>query len=348
MVKYYDPGFKVNVNGSTLAADISGQIRDVKVTHEINTVDSFSFTLVNQYPKMRWTHTSDRDLFRIGGTVSIEMGYVNDMQKIVDGEILTVKPSFPDSGGPTLGIDGQNLGNRLQRSTVSFSFKDKTDTEILNKLIEKTGLKVDAEDTGAGQISREVNGTAWDFLMKRAAEINFEVFVDGKTLIFRKAKPESKAYSLEYGQTLRSFTASLDLKSQVSKVVLRGGHDFATDKDIVGHAGPGDEDGSGSGKTAAKLAADWLGSQAEAEVTETVKSQEEADARAKAIYNQKLRQACKGTAGSIGLPALRAGKVVELTGIGPLFSGLYKITKSIHTLNASGYLTELSVERWRF
>src|SRR5439155_11149086 len=96
MVKYFDPAFKVTVNGTTLSADISGEIKGITVTHQINNVDEFSFTLVNKYPQMRWTHKADRELFRIGGAVAIEMGYVNDMHKMIDGEILKLKPSFPD------------------------------------------------------------------------------------------------------------------------------------------------------------------------------------------------------------------------------------------------------------
>jgi phage protein D len=351
MTKFYDPAFKVQVNGSALAADISGQIKSVTVTHEINTADSFDFTLVNQYPKMRWTHTSDRDLFRIGGAVVIEMGYVSSaLQKLVDGVITSLAPSFPESGGPTLVVKGQNRAYKLQGSEQPFQFVNKTDQEILSQLVEKTGLTVQAEDTGAGPITRtEDKSTAWQFILKRAAEVNFEALVEGKTLIFRKAKLQTQAYSLEYGQTLRSFKASLDLKKQVKQVEVRGNHDFGSDKDIVGKAGPGDELGGGSGqKTAAQLAADWLGSQDVDVQAKPVKTQKEADDLAKAIYNQNLAKACIGDAASVGIPDLRAGKVVELKGLGPLFSGQYKITKSTHTLSESGYQTAFSVERSKF
>jgi uncharacterized protein len=321
------------------------------VTHEINTANSFNFTLVNQYPKMHWTHTSDRDLFRIGSAVVVEMGYVSSaLQKMVDGEITSLEPSFPESGGPTLVIKGQNLAYKLQSPEQALQFTKMTDQEILNKLVEKTGLTVQAEDTGAGQIDRkEDKSTAWQFILKRASEVSFEALVEGKTLIFRKAKLQSQAYSLEYGQTLKSFKATLDLKNQVSKVEVRGNHDFGSDKDIVGKAGPGDELGGGSGqKTAAQLAADWLGSQAVETVSKPGITQKEADDLAKSLYNQKLAKACTGDASSVGIPDLRAGKVVELKGIGPLFGGLYKITKSTHSVDEKGYLTAFSVERWKF
>jgi len=351
MTKFFDPAFKVQVNGSALAADISGQIRSVSVTHEINTANSFTFTLVNQYPKMRWTHTTDADLFRIGGTVVIEMGYVSAaLQDLVDGEITALEPSFPESGGPTLVVKGKNRAYKLQSPEQALQFANLTDLEILNKLVEKTGLTVQAEDTGAGQITRtEDKSTAWQYLLKRASEINFEALVEGKTLIFRKAKLQTQAYSLEYGQSLKSFKPTLDLTKPVSKVEVRGNHDFASDKDIVGKAGPGDELGGGSGqKTAAQLAAEWLGSQAVEVVSKPVKTQKEADDLAKAIYNQKLAKACTGDASSVGIPDLRAGKVVELKGLGPLFSGQYKITKSTHTLDEKGYQTAFSVERSKF
>ncbi len=79
---------------------------------EPNTMDTFSFALVNEYPKMRWTHTSDANLFQEGSVVLIYMGYVDDLQEMIEGEITQISPSFPDSGTPVLTIEGHSAGDR--------------------------------------------------------------------------------------------------------------------------------------------------------------------------------------------------------------------------------------------
>ena len=69
MPKYYAPAFNVQVNGVKLAADISKNITQISVVTKPDSLDNFSFTVVNAYPKMRWTHTSDADLFVEGSSV---------------------------------------------------------------------------------------------------------------------------------------------------------------------------------------------------------------------------------------------------------------------------------------
>jgi phage protein D len=76
-----------------------------------------------------------------------------------------------------------------------------------------------------------------------------------------------------------------------------------------------------------------------------VASQQEADQLAQAIYNEHLLDFITGTGSAIGLPQLRAGTVLELTGLGPRFSGLYYLSQTTHSLNDSGYQTRFSVKR---
>src|SRR6266852_5892362 len=104
MPDYFAPAFRVEVNGANLAADISKNIQHVSVVSEPNTMDTFSISLVNQYPKLRWTHTSDADLFQEGSVVSIAMGYVDDLEPMIEGEITQISPSFPENGSPTITI----------------------------------------------------------------------------------------------------------------------------------------------------------------------------------------------------------------------------------------------------
>jgi phage protein D len=73
---YFAPAFKVEINGAKLMADVSKNITQVRIVNEPDTLDTFSLTLANPYPKMPWTHTDQADLFKEGNAIKIELGYV--------------------------------------------------------------------------------------------------------------------------------------------------------------------------------------------------------------------------------------------------------------------------------
>jgi hypothetical protein len=62
----------------------------------------------------------------------------------------------------------------------------------------------------------------------------------------------------------------------------------------------------------------------------------------------RLNNRLTGTGSTIGNPAIKAGKVISLSGLGSTFSGLYRITEAAHTFDGSGYKTTFKVrtEPW--
>lgn len=67
--------------------------------------------------------------------------------------------------------------------------------------------------------------------------------------------------------------------------------------------------------------------------------------KAKAVIRTKAREACAVEATTIGFPSLRPGCHVDITGLYAPFDGLYYVTKTVHTLDAGGYRTQLSLRR---
>lgn len=52
-----------------------------------------------------------------------------------------------------------------------------------------------------------------------------------------------------------------------------------------------------------------------------------------------------GSGQTLGLPQMRKGARVELLGLGAKFSGIYEVTKSTHTIGASGYTTSFDARK---
>lgn len=360
MASFFAPAFKVNINGSSLAADVSKNITDVSVTLELDTSDHFSLTVANPYPQMPWTHGDHLDLFKEGNSIKVEMGYVDELKLMLDGEITRISPTFPESGSPTLRVEGHNLLHRLQGSRKTRTFKDMTDKQIVERIAQDVNLtpEVDATDTKHPYVI-QYSQTDLSFIKERAKSIHFEVLVEGTTLKFRKSQAGmTKTYTLVWGNPsksfdpttqvlpLRSFTPTLNTQEQVSEVIVRG-YSVKDKKEITGRAGTGDEETQmGGSQTGSQVTSNAFGTQRrEEQVSEPVASQEEADQRARALYNLRAQELVTGSGATIGIPDLRAGLVVQIEGIGKRFSGPYYLKQVVHTISSGGYLTTFIAKR---
>src|SRR3989442_12907464 len=96
---FYAPWFDVRISGLTLAADIYNQVISLTYDNNLDMADMFSIVMRNADNQL-----IDSPLFDLGKTVEIHMGYGNELQPMMLGEITSIEPSFPESGPPTLRI----------------------------------------------------------------------------------------------------------------------------------------------------------------------------------------------------------------------------------------------------
>jgi len=291
--------------------------------------------------------------------VQIALGYVGELEDMIDGEITSITPTFPEDGVPTIAVAGNTRMHWLQGSRRTRTFQKMSDKQIVEKIAADNGLEPQAEDPGVQyDYVMQGNRTDLDFIRMRAARIHFEVLVDGKKLIFSKMnEDDSEVYTLVWGHTqlglsgpnifpLKSFSPTLNAKSPTSEVNVRG-YDPQTKSPIVGKATTSDQNGNMAG---AKKGGDiWQDAfhtpRQYVRVTSPVGSQAEADEHARAIYNDHAIETITGNGTTIGLPQLRAGKVIQLKGLGPRFDGNYYVDSAVHTLDSGGYSTNFTVKR---
>ena len=223
-----------------------------------------------------------------------------------------------------------------------------TDKQIVERIAAEAQLTAQADETSTRfPYVIQYNRTDWAFLLERARNIRFEVFVDDKTLVFRKGQEDQgRVLVLAYGKGLKSFQPVIDTQKQVSRVVVRG-YDPRTKKDVVAQAGSGDEDTTMGGKSSGSQVAEqaFSGKVEEVRVDHPVASQEEADQLARAYYNVVLQDLVRGSGSAVGDPSLRAGRVIELRGLGKLYSGEYYLVQVTHSIGSGGYVTSFNVRR---
>jgi Bacteriophage probable baseplate hub protein len=356
--EYFAPAFRVEVDGAGLAPNVSNNVLDVSVSTQPSAIDHFSLTLANPFPELPWTHTDKGKQFQEGGSVKISLGYVNGLEPLFDGEITSVSPSFPESGAPTVKVEGLSRLHWLDNGTKLRTFQDMTDKDIFEKIAKERNLTPQSDATPTKhRYLAQTNLSDFRFLLARARWLRFELLSDGKNIIFRKAnESEAKTYALVWGNPqeglrpdakvlpLRSFNPTLNSREPVSSVVVRG-QDSSTGEAIEERAGKGDEDASMGGESAADVGSGTPCGQSELVISDQpVASREEARELARAEYNRRARRLVSGHGTSIGIPDLRSGNVIELRGLGR-FSGLYYVTSVSHRIGANGYETSFDVER---
>jgi phage protein D len=282
------------------------------------------------------------------------LGYVDALTYQFEGEVTQLNPTFPESGTPTIEIEGRTRLHWLQGDKKTRTYRNVTDKQVVEKIAQDAGLSPQAEDPGTQyDYVMQCNQTDLEFLKQRAARIRYEVLVCDKALIFRKPQEaDPKIYTFVWGPLtnpaddvlpLKSFSPVMSTANQPSKVTVRG-YDPKSKGVFEGKAGVGDEQAKMGSQTGSQIVTRSFRSREYVHVNIPVASQAEADEHAKAIFNDRAMQFLTGKASTIGVPDLRSGQPVELQGIG-MFSGRYYVDEVTHTIGSSGYLTNFTVKR---
>ncbi len=341
------PRYKVLLDGRELEPEAALDVIEVSVRDAVVGSDLFT-VMINAWDstrqELKWL---DDPRFREGVELELQLGYVDAMSPRMTGEIAALEPEFPEGEAPRLRLLGYDRLHRFQRGRKTRSFTHVKDSEIAERIARELGLRADVQDS---QVVHEYvlqqNQTDVDFLCQRARRIRYEVTVEDRTLSFHETtNARAEVLTLEYGFTLKSFYPRLTTVGQVSEVEVRG-WDPKTKEAIVAQARSGDELTTMGGSALGVVAAENAFFATTAAIVERpVASAGEALQMARARFREMALGFVTGELTAIGDPALRAGTVVKLTGLGPRFSGPYYVIASEHRVDAMGYITTCTVER---
>ncbi len=369
---FYAPTFELELEGQILSRTIVRDVKEVTYNDSLEELDSFDFVLhdwdeVQRRPRYSSPYDENGNLLQLpdqtnipnfdpGAAVTLRMGYQGaDLVTMLKGTIITAAPSFPASGLPTLQLRAVNPLYRLQKRKVTMSFENKTDSEIAQEIGQ--ALEIDVE-IPPGQIQNETrhgfmsftNQYPIVFLMERARWLGYDLHMnqpdsDGDpTLFFGGRASVGPEYKLRWGRDLVEFTPMVKTRGQVTKVTVRGWRPGASgdDRRIVGTATLDDVNlDLPDDNLLAALKTSLEENELEV-VEEPVESQDEADRIALGRLQTTLQDLITGRGASVGVPEIRAGRLIAITGIGLRYSGVYRITQSTHKIDSSGYRTQFS------
>ena len=374
----YKPEYRSKINGGNLPAALSSSITSVSYTDGIEGADRVEIGLAN--PDLRWL---DHALLQSDNELLLEIGYAPEpLKELFVCEISGVNASFPSGGMPTLTIVAHDFLQRLTTGSKDrafaldlpcigqFPLPDPvvamlvSGTNLLIPLVDPVGAAVsfltlliayaiDPLDAKKG-IRIQRNQSDFDFLSGIAKENGWEMFIDheleprGYVLRFNFLMQDyTPSVSLAYGRSLMDFSPRLSTVGQVASVSTRIwipsinlelvvvlGWDFdraAFDLQIY----PG------------------LGSLEEIASPLTSQSVLKVEASSPALAPKKilsellprLNNRLTGSGSTIGNPQIKAGRVIDLQGLGEQFSGLYRVTSATHTIDSGGYKTSFDCRK---
>ncbi|HEX9374017.1 MAG TPA: hypothetical protein VF897_23595, partial [Roseiflexaceae bacterium] len=239
------PTFRVSINGADLPEEAAADLLSVTIHEDVDAPGMFTLRLTNWDMFKQEVTWSDDSLFAVGGEVEVQMGYVDQLEQLIVGEITGLEPEFSASEAPMLIVRGYDRRHRLLRGRKTRSFTQVKDSDIASQIASDLGLSARAEDTRVTlDYVLQHNQTDMDFLQDRARRIGYEVAIEEKTLLFRPYQnADSEALTLRRDEDLLEFYPRLTTLSQVGDVAVRGW----SPKDkaaVVGKAAAGAETGA--------------------------------------------------------------------------------------------------------
>lgn len=335
---FYVPRFELRVGNETFTAS-DGVVSDLTVETVLNGANSFSFTLAYPYDFEAGRFRGDPKQFSPGTPVEVAMGYGNRLEPLFLGTVTAMQHSFPAEGAPTIGVRGHGLLYGLrQTGSQSQTWEDATVRTVVRQVLARdTGygfdpVTVEGPDATFVEIKQDEGRHANDlhFLLWLASQVGCEVHADRRAFYFREpAYRAEPTVTLRYGESLSSFSPRVNTAGQAERVEFRGWNGERRER-VVGSASDGALDGGGERRLVVRGA---------------VRSQDEADLRARGVLERQRADLVRGTGECLGLPVLRAGQTVELERLGDMYSKTYYVDSARHSFGESGYRTSFEVRR---
>lgn len=381
---FYVPRYEIKVEGANLPRDVLFDTRSVTYRDDVDGLDSFDL-VVNNWDetgrRFKYIGSETKEMLAPGNPdyarvtlfepcgkqVELRMGYGNEFNTMLKGSFTTMQPSFAD-GAPELTVSGLNVLHQLRRKQYTTTWTDKCDSEIAKDIAERTDngqkrfplpIAINAEAMGREKpipLVTQDNAYDIDFLFQRARKRGYVVFIQEedkeagrpRQLYFGPSQPgmipgiRDVVYEFVWGRSLLEFKPAIKTANQIAKVTVRGWH--RTRKEPINATVELADDRITANKDLHRVIS-ACAAREEQVVDEPVFTDDEARERAIAILLDQTKELVTADVKVIGLPDLRAGQIVVITGLGARLSGKYFVTKSQHSIDSSGYLTTFSCRR---
>jgi phage protein D len=378
---FYTPQFRISIDRVGLQSDVLRDVVSLTYKDNVNEIDSFELTVNNWDARHRDFKYAGAETPRLldpnnpasradtlfepcNKVVEVRMGYTGELTRMMVGNFTTMEPTFPSGGAPTLAVRGLNVLHELRRKQYTTAWEKITDSraakEIESLKDKESGrnrfpipIEIDpnaAKDEPVLEYLSQQNQYDVDFLFQRARQRGYVIYIkedEPRRLYFGPSTANQQgmrdvSFELRYPGSLLEFKPTLTTARQVKSVTVHGWN--RQSKQPITETVTLDDAKLNKNQDLYEMLKK-CDPREEIVVNEPVFTQKQARERAIALLQQRQKEMVKCTATTVGLPELRAGRLVRIKGVGPTFGGTYFITETTHTIGAGGYTTMFSARR---
>ena len=218
------PGFRLLIDGKdAVKQGMAVPVLTVDTTAQ-NKADSVHFTVANAYNLMTRDFEWLDDLLVPGKPLEVHMGYTDLLTPLFYGYITAVNVAFPSSGTPEVSVTGMDLSFKMMRGRSAKSWANQKISDVVKKLGQQYGATdfvIDATAQTVPVLTKNPKND-YQFILELARSLDYEFFVVGKTLYFRKKNTnKTPLMTLSWGKHLFSFRVEQNIADQVTKVKVR-------------------------------------------------------------------------------------------------------------------------------
>ena len=315
--------------------DPTVQVLSITVNKKVNKVSTARIVVKDGSTCAETFEVSDGDYFAPGRKIEIRAGRGAASVLVFKGLVIKIKVKASNKGGQ-LTVECKDECLKMTIGKKNKYFKDKTDNEIIKKILDKYGLAGNIEPGTIKQSSvMQSNTSDWEFMLSRAASLGLLVVPDdGKINLIKPSDKGEPVISLVHGSTVVDFEAELDSKDQYPKVEAQGVSPTGLST-VTSSSSPLQELGNIAGEALAKV----LGIESFGLRHGGQRKKEELQAWADSTMLKSRLAKVKGRAKFKGFGAVKPGDVVGLGGVGQRFAGNAIVTSTQQVFQPDSWTT---------
>lgn len=317
-------------------------VHSIETYHEINKISYARVFIFDGTPAEQKFEISETSTFMPGNKVEIDLGYESKEKPIFNGIIVKQGIQIREKGGSMLIVTVKDKAVKMTLGRKNNIYAKTTDSDLIGKLIGNNGLDKDVDSTSV-QYEKIVQyyATDWDLMLMRA-EINGLIVTldDNKVVVKKPDTSQEPVVEVGYGTSIYNLRADINSESQVKADAIKGASwDYTTQK--LFESGPGSvsvtEPGNYSSATLTKVfnISDLPLQTGSSFNTDSLKSWASAE-----VQRSKLSK-ITGFVSFQGMPDVKTGKVIKLSGVGARFNGNAFISSVKHTIESGNWVTEV-------
>ncbi|HEY4410960.1 MAG TPA: VgrG-related protein, partial [Acidimicrobiia bacterium] len=331
----------IKVEGKPLSDAVLLALTEVRVDQSLHVPDTFTLRF------------NDHDLtilggatFDLGAEVDIGIDSHGVVTSLMSGEVTSLSAELDGMHQQQFVVTGLDRRHRLSRGVKVRTFTKSKDNDVVSKIAQEYGLRVDADATSGQHEYLLQCGTDYEFIAERARYCGFHWWVSDRTLYFKKPEAKRATRTVTWGSGLRRFRLRLSSTESAKTATVRG-WDPVSQQALVGTSAMAGASGGGVElATDAPLITKKVGKGASSFAAERfawgtpVKDTHEANGLATALAQRATAEQAIAKGETLGDPDLRPGAAVKIEGLAESLCGTYQLTRVEHVLAAGQpYLT---------